>query len=189
MLFVRADWVHRQVQQQRGLQSPVTALHFASRTLQDDPLASDFLEHHAVPPASDVEACGQIEGLCRWVVDRALLGAAGDTPQGPPELAPAMAWLHSQEGRTWPTVQALVRECGMTPSQFIRRFKGVWGIAPGEYARNLRVRGARRLIGNGASLVEAAHAMGFSDQAHMQRTFKALHAMTPGCYALPARRK
>lgn len=35
----------------------------------------------------------------------------------------------------------------------------------------------------GQSLAQAAHAMGFADQAHLQRAFKAHHAATPGCYA------
>ena len=43
--------------------------------------------------------------------------------------------------------------------------------------------GARRLLATGAALSDAAYAMGFADQAHLQRAFKAHHALTPGCYA------
>ena len=42
---------------------------------------------------------------------------------------------------------------------------------------------ARRLLAEGSALSEAAYAMGFADQAHLQRAFKAHHSMTPGCYA------
>ena len=47
----------------------------------------------------------------------------------------------------------------------------------------LLVDGARRLLAEGSALSEAAYAMGFADQAHLQRAFKAHHSMTPGCYA------
>ena len=40
-----------------------------------------------------------------------------------------------------------------------------------------------QLLAQGESLACAAQHMGFADQAHMQRAFKAHHAMTPGNYA------
>lgn len=56
------------------------------------------------------------------------------------------------------------------------------GITPGCYLQNLRLNGARRLLSQGMALADAAHAMGFSDQAHLQPAFKAHHAMMPGDY-------
>jgi len=57
-------------------------------------------------------------------------------------------------------------------------------MTPGRYLLNLRLNGARTLLSRGMPLAEAAHAMGFADQAHLQRSFKAHHAMTPGNYRL-----
>ena len=75
----------------------------------------------------------------------------------------------------------------MSATRFIRRFKAATGMTPGSYRLNLRRNGARRLLASGTALSEAAHAMGFADQAHMQRAFKAHHALTPGNYAgMPA---
>lgn len=71
----------------------------------------------------------------------------------------------------------------MSASRFIRRFKAATGLTPGAYRLNLRLNGARRLLAEGSALSEAAYAMGFADQAHLQRAFKAHHSMTPGCYA------
>ena len=71
----------------------------------------------------------------------------------------------------------------MSATRFIRRFKAATGMTPGSYRLNLRINGARRLLATGAPLSEAAYAMGFADQAHLQRAFKAHHALTPGCYA------
>ncbi|MCY1557429.1 YSIRK-targeted surface antigen transcriptional regulator [compost metagenome] len=81
------------------------------------------------------------------------------------------------------TVQTLAERCGLHPTTFIRRFKAAVGVTPGEFLRDRQVNGARQLIASGVNLAEAAYAMGFADQAHMQRAFKARHAMTPGRFA------
>ncbi|HEY1151488.1 MAG TPA: helix-turn-helix transcriptional regulator, partial [Pseudoduganella sp.] len=77
--------------------------------------------------------------------------------------------------------------CGMTPSRFIRLFRKHYGMTPGDYLQNRRVNEARSLLGQGMSISETAFAMGFADQAHLQRSFKARHAMTPGHYRDPRR--
>jgi len=80
------------------------------------------------------------------------------------------------------TVRDLAEACGLSSTQFIRRFQAAFGLTPGRWLQNQRVNGARRLLAQGLSLADAAHAMGFVDQAHMHRAFKARHAMTPGRY-------
>jgi AraC-like DNA-binding protein len=128
------------------------------------------------------DATQQTRQLAQWLACVLLPGAPFDQPQYPVFLEPALQRVHSGLD-LGVTVGELARNCGMSPSQFTRRFKGVMGLAPAQYLQNLRVNGARRLIASGASLAEAAHAMGFADQAHMQRAFKLRHAMTPGSYA------
>jgi transcriptional regulator GlxA family with amidase domain len=100
----------------------------------------------------------------------------------PDELAPAETLLQTDPSATM-RVGDLARACGMTSTKFIREFKKHHGITPGDYLQDKRVNGARRLIGEGLPLCQAALAMGFSDQAHLQRAFKAHHAMTPGLYS------
>ena len=56
----------------------------------------------------------------------------------------------------------------MSASRFIRHFKAATGVTPGAYRLNLRLNGARHLLAQGAALAQAAHAMGFADQAHGQ---------------------
>ena len=79
-------------------------------------------------------------------------------------------------------LERLAQACAMSDSQFIRRFHAAFGMTPGGYLQNLRLNGARRLLSQGMALADAAHSMGFADQAHMQRAFKVHHAMTPGTY-------
>ena len=80
-------------------------------------------------------------------------------------------------------IQALVAAAGMTASRFIRHFKAATGVTPGAYRLNLRINGTHCLLAQGHNLADAAHHMGFADQAHMQRAFKTYHSLTPGNYA------
>jgi AraC-like DNA-binding protein len=183
MLFVQANWLHAQIAvQQNGLES-IAALHFAARGV-NDPATSELVTQLCQPSATEVDATQQTQQLVQWLASMLRPGAPCDQPQYPVSLEPALQRLHCGLD-VGVRVGELAKNCGMSPSQFTRRFKGVMGLAPAQYLQNLRVNGARRLIAGGVSLAEAAHAMGFADQAHMQRAFKIRHAMTPGSYAPP----
>lgn len=181
MLFVEANWLHARIAALQSRLEPVTALHFASRTLNDT-ATSEWVDQLCQPLGSDAAATQQTQQLVQWLAPLLLPGAPCDQPPYPLFLEPALQRLHGGLDMGV-SVGELAQNCGMSPSQFTRRFKGVMGVAPAQYLQNLRVNGARRLIADGASLAEAAHAMGFADQAHMQRAFKLRHAMTPGSYA------
>ena len=48
--------------------------------------------------------------------------------------------------------------------------------------RNWRVARARELLRGGLPLADAAHAVGFADQAHMTQVFKRVYGSTPGVF-------
>jgi AraC-like DNA-binding protein len=71
-----------------------------------------------------------------------------------------------------------------------RAFTSAYGLAPGDYQRQLRLRAARRLIAQGRPISAAAAQAGFSDQAHLTRWFTRCYGITPGGYqraTLPGR--
>jgi len=63
-----------------------------------------------------------------------------------------------------------------------RAFTSAYGMAPGDYQRQLRLRAARRLIAQGRPIGAAAAQAGFSDQAHLTRWFTRCYGVTPGGY-------
>jgi len=63
-----------------------------------------------------------------------------------------------------------------------RAFHQVYGLAPSEYARQLRVRAARRLLARDVPPAAAAAEAGFADQAHLTRWFRRFYGVTPGAY-------
>lgn len=168
MLFVQADGVHAR----RG----VNALRFAKRALHA-PQISRWAHTLCQPLTRSCTDAQLQQHSCSSTAT-----ACEEAKQPPSPILPALQHLHnSPEDET--SVQALALRCGMSPSRFIRHFRAVHDVTPGAYRLNLRLNGVRHLLAQGLPLASAAHQMGFADQAHMQRAFKAHHALTPGNYA------
>jgi len=181
MLFVASSWVQRQILARQNNSATATALHFSARTVHD-PAVTESVDRLCRMLLDDMGAAQHSEQLGDLLSQYLSSGAPSDRPAYPVLLEPALRQIHAGLD-TGVTVRQLAQLCDMNPSQFTRQFKRSMGVAPAEYLQNFRVNGARRLMAHGVSLAEAAHAMGFSDQAHMQRAFKVRHAMTPGNYA------
>jgi AraC-like DNA-binding protein len=70
----------------------------------------------------------------------------------------------------------------LSPSYLIRAFSERYGLTPHAYVTNCRIEFSRSQLRRGRPIAEVALAAGFSDQAHLQRSFKKLVAATPGQY-------
>jgi AraC-like DNA-binding protein len=181
MLYIKADWAHTALARHWALARPPEALHFQQRLLQDPGWVGqlDRLCHQlqSADLPDDLE-----QQVAAWLAQQTCAGSSPDLPDVPHTLRPAFEAM-THDSTDAPTVQSMAHACGMHPSTFVRQFKRAFGMTPGHYLQNWRINGARRLIAEGLPLAEAAHATGFADQAHLQRAFKAHHAMTPGRYA------
>ena len=178
MLFIRADWLHAAMASHWELTEPVRGLEFLAHCVNVPSVtkAADLI----CTASAETSRYLAVE-LPRFLSDWARPATESAHLTLPGVLAPAEALLRSDEGIGM-SVNALAEACGMTPTKFIREFNKSYGMTPGEYLQDRRVNGARRLIGKGVPISEAALEMGFADQAHLQRAFKARHAMTPGRY-------
>lgn len=81
------------------------------------------------------------------------------------------------------TLSDLAAEVGLGRYRLLRGFSRATGLTPHAYVLQRRLQRARRLIGAGMGLAEAAQAAGFSDQSHMTRLFSRTYGLTPGAYA------
>ena len=178
MLYVQADWLHAQL--------GVRGLRFVQRAVRDAAVTA------AVEQLCDSLLQGDAAAWTRTLTALLRQPTIAQPQTAPPHAANdaavhhALQQLHAQPDAA-PSVQDLAQAEGMSASRFIRHFKAATGVTPGAYRLNLRLNGARRLLAEGAALADAAHAMGFADQAHLQRAFKTHHALTPGRYAQGAR--
>lgn len=80
------------------------------------------------------------------------------------------------------SLTVLAQLAGMSRYQLIRAFRAATGMTPHAYQLNLRVNQARSRLRAGSSMADLAYHLGFADQSHFQRVFKAYAGVTPGCY-------
>lgn len=127
--------------------------------------------------------------------DAALIAFVGDLeqPPGTPvalgsdaaslhhRLQPAMAQLRGQLSRT-PPLAELATAVHMSRYQLIRAFRRATGLTPHAWQMDQRIRQARLQLRDGEAMASVAHGLGFADQSHFQRVFKAHAATTPGHY-------
>ena len=72
---------------------------------------------------------------------------------------------------------------GLSPCYFLRAFKRATGMPPHSYLYQLRLDHARGLLRRGVPPAQVAAELGFTDQNHLTRRFKAAFGVTPGQYA------
>jgi len=81
----------------------------------------------------------------------------------------------------------LSRVAGLRRASLIRAFRRETGLTPHAWLSDRRIHAAQILLRQGTSVAEAAAAIGFFDQAHFTRAFKARLGVTPGAYARAGR--
>ncbi len=103
-------------------------------------------------------------------------------PHGDDTVARAEDWIlrHCRETIRFET---LARELGMSPRNFIRRFKQATGVGPIEYLQRLRVHAARRFLEDSRiGVQEVAQTIGYDDPAFFRSLFKRHTGLSPAEY-------
>jgi transcriptional regulator GlxA family with amidase domain len=81
------------------------------------------------------------------------------------------------------SIDKLADRIGMSPRNFIRRFKAATGRLPGAYIQTLRVSEAKELLEEGAaSIQDVCSRIGYADPAFFRNLFKRHTGMTPAEY-------
>lgn len=110
---------------------------------------------------------------------RAALPAARQTDGDAPAVARIREILHGEYDRDI-RLDDLAREAGRSRFQVNRAFQAATGMPPHRYLTNIRLEHARTLLAAGETPAEVAAAVGFTDQSHLSRRFKAAYGVTPG---------
>jgi AraC-like DNA-binding protein len=76
----------------------------------------------------------------------------------------------------------LASRVGLSEGRLIHLFTDEMGLPMRRYALWLRLREAFLTLAEGASLTEASHRAGFSDSAHMSRTFRGMFGIPPSFF-------
>ena len=80
-------------------------------------------------------------------------------------------------------VSALSREAGVERSRLFRRTRDLFGLAPSDLIRAMRVAaGARLLEARSGTVADVAYAVGFNSVAYFRRCFQEAYGLTPAAY-------
>lgn len=111
-----------------------------------------------------------------------VLSPAPDVPgRGHQGLVRAAEFIRNNYARSL-KLEQICSAANLSPSYLIRAFKDKYGLTPHAYLTNCRIEFSRSQLRRGRSIAEVALAAGFSDQAHLQRSFKRSVGATPGQY-------
>jgi transcriptional regulator GlxA family with amidase domain len=97
-------------------------------------------------------------------------------------LAELGAWIPAHL-RQKLVVEALAAKACLSPRQFTRRFKKVFGAPPAEFVETARLDEARlRLSAHGSSIAAVAESVGFASADAFRRAFERRFGVTPRAY-------
>lgn len=71
---------------------------------------------------------------------------------------------------------------GLSKSALLRAFTKAKGMTPYRYLQTVRIEASKKLLEQGATLIEAAVRTGFSDQSHFTKFFGMFIGLAPGVY-------
>lgn len=92
----------------------------------------------------------------------------------------ARAYLHDHVDRVIP-LGRLAAIAGMSQFHLARSFRAVFGLPPGQYHAELRIRLAEKALRSGRmSIAEAAQYFGFAEASSFSRAFVRVAGITPG---------
>lgn len=156
------------------------------RSLQQAPALATALAHA-------VELCLSDDGLLRERGEEAvalLLGriASGAGVRLPVEANIGPVAVHRLQEllaaslHCTPSLDEMAVALGLSKFHLLRSFQKHVGLSPRQWAMQLRTRRAQGLLRQGRAAGEVAHALGFADQSHLNRHFRAAYGMSPGRY-------
>ncbi|MPM23376.1 HTH-type transcriptional activator RhaR [bioreactor metagenome] len=80
------------------------------------------------------------------------------------------------------TLAQLCNCAGLSKSTLLRAFTQVKGMTPYRYLQTVRIGNAKKLLEQGATLMDAALGTGFYDQSHFSKFFTQFIGLAPGSY-------
>ncbi len=108
----------------------------------------------------------------------AAFGVAADAPRPSLAIRRAIAYVHESLDGV-PRLDEAAARAGLSPTRFTHRFSEEAGIPFRRFVLWARLHRAVEGIRRGANLTEAAVAAGFSDSAHLSRTFRSMFGLSP----------
>jgi len=184
MLYPDVSLLQRAASEVAGKQQDVP---FFPAPVVDDPmLAAQLLRLHATLESSP--SALERDSRFLWVLAQ-LISRHADSRASLRPLRGQQTWVtqvrayledHYAENVS---LEQLASFVNVSPFHLLRVFRDVVGLPPHNYLTQVRVSRARHLLQASLRPAEVALAVGFTDQSHLTKHFKALVGVTPARYA------
>jgi AraC family transcriptional regulator, regulatory protein of adaptative response / methylated-DNA-[protein]-cysteine methyltransferase len=96
------------------------------------------------------------------------------------QIAELCRWIEQAEAP--PSLEALAKHAGLSPSHLHRRFKAVTGLTPKAYASAHRAKQMRRALDQSVTVTDAIFEAGFNSNGRFYATSNAVLGMTPTAF-------
>ena len=97
-------------------------------------------------------------------------------------ISTAQEWLHQNFHKSF-SLEAAAKRVGMSPRNFVRRFKQATGDNPLTYIQKLRIAAAKRLLeSDHRTMQEISDAVGYQDAAYFRSLFQRHTGVSPSAY-------
>ncbi|MBA8795507.1 AraC-like DNA-binding protein [Friedmanniella endophytica] len=140
----------------------------------------------AVVSAEPVDAAAadlRLLALAGWLAELRAAERDGAAPEGRDAGLARAARRLAADTRAELDLHDLATETGMSYDRFRRRFAAVHGRAPAAYRNEARLAAAAQLLRlTGLGQREIARRLGYSDEFHLSRRFRARYGVPPGRY-------
>ncbi len=120
-----------------------------------------------------------VETVRAWLVDQEDEVTGWVAALRDPQLGSVIAAVHRAPGDPW-SLAVLAARARMSRSAFAARFAEVVGTPPMAYVADTRMRAARAMLVDGATVAAVAAAFGYGSEAAFSRAFSRVTGETPG---------
>lgn len=152
-------------------------------------LVNDLIEAMADKQTPIIQKMASRKKICFEVLEVILSCStmrekAGSNVLALKEIFPVVEYM-SRNFRKPLRVSELSRRGNLSRANFFRKFKQLTGVSPLDYCKNLRLQEARSLLhATDKSVAEIGESVGWPDQFHFSRVFKASVGLSPLRYRL-----
>jgi AraC-like DNA-binding protein len=131
-------------------------------------------------------ASAMVALLARYARPGRAVRKIGREPQA---IRRALDYANARFSEPGLSITQLARAAGLSDYHFMRCFRATTGLTAHQYVLQLRLREARHLLAHDTPPSAVACTVGFADQSHLNRHFRAAFGVTPGQYAKATRRQ
>jgi AraC family transcriptional regulator len=182
MLALPPCWLSPLVKNATGAALQCPHLQFRDRVLER--LVRKLLQTHALG-----QPHGRLytESVSTMVAYRLLVcegrAASGDDGPLPSVVRGVVRRIIDERLDSPPDLETLATLAGLGTAQFLRAFRGSFGVTPHRYVMHRRIDRAKQLLGRSTlPIVSLALDLGFASHAHFTTAFRAHTGMTPSAY-------